>query len=92
MTEKFDSVLTTHGFCSVAVDKCVYVKCSTNDRVVITLYINDMITFGTCINIVNGTEYFLLPNLISKTWMKLMLCWVLNHEMLTWFVDYARAL
>lgn len=62
--EKFDQVLLSDGFSSVGVDKYVYTKILDNERVIIGLYVDDMLIFGTCIDIVHSIKYFLASNLI----------------------------
>ena len=64
--EKFDSVLMRDGFSSVEVDKCVYTKLINNECVIISLYVDDMLIFGTCLNIVLSTKQFLVFNFDMK--------------------------
>ncbi|OMO54671.1 Integrase, catalytic core [Corchorus capsularis] len=64
--EKFDKVLTCDGFTSVEVDRCVYIKSVGNDCVIISLYVDDMLIFGTCIDVVNETKRFLTSKFDMK--------------------------
>lgn len=64
--EKFDQVLIKDDFSSVEVDKCDYTKVADNDYVIICLYVNDMLIFGTCLNIVKHTKLFLSTNFDTK--------------------------
>lgn len=40
-------------------DKCIYTKIENSDCVIICLYVDDTLIFGTCINIVLRTKTFL---------------------------------
>ncbi|XP_071928182.1 uncharacterized protein [Coffea arabica] len=64
--EKFDQVLIKDGFSSVEVDKCVYVKIINDQYVIISLYVDDMLIFGTSLDIVNSTKYVLSSNFDMK--------------------------
>jgi len=48
--------LASGGFSSVKVDKCVYTKFIDNECVIISLYGDDMLIFGTCHEIVRSTK------------------------------------
>ncbi|XP_071940012.1 uncharacterized protein [Coffea arabica] len=48
------------------VDKCVYVKIINDQYVIISLYVDDMLIFGTSLDIVNNTKYFLSSNFDMK--------------------------
>ncbi|XP_071905928.1 uncharacterized protein [Coffea arabica] len=48
------------------VDKCVYVKIINDQYVIISLYVDDMLIFGTSLDIVNSTKYFLSSNFDMK--------------------------
>ena len=54
--EKFDSVLMRDGFSSLGVDKYVYTKLINNECVIISLYVDDMLIFGTCLGVVLSTK------------------------------------
>ena len=56
--EKFDNVLLENGFLSVEVDKCVYKKCTGKVCVIIALYVDDMLIFGTSLSMVHSTKRF----------------------------------
>jgi hypothetical protein len=64
--EKFNQVLISDGFSSIEVDKCVYTKCVNNECVIISLYVDDMLIFGTCIDIVIRTKSFLASKFDMK--------------------------
>jgi hypothetical protein len=57
--EKFDKTMIADGFSSFDVDKCVYAKILNDECVIISLYVDDMLIFGTCIDIVIKTKNFL---------------------------------
>ena len=61
--EKLDSVLLCDGFLPNDVDKCVYSKSENGEYAIICLYGDDMIIFGTNIDIVSRTKLFLGSNL-----------------------------
>ena len=57
--EKFDQTVLSNGFISVSVDKCVYTKSIDNEYVIISLYVDDMLVFGTSMDVVYSTKRFL---------------------------------
>jgi len=57
--EKLDNVLLCDGFSTNDVDKCVYTKLENGECFIICLYVDDMLIFGTCIDIVSKTKLFL---------------------------------
>ena len=57
--EKFDNALLKNEFLSVEVDKCVYIKCIEKECVIIALYVDDMLIFGTSLTVVHSTKRFL---------------------------------
>jgi len=52
-------VLLCDGFSPNDADKCVYSKSENGECVIICLYVDDMLIFGTCIDIVSRTKLFL---------------------------------
>ena len=54
------------GFSSFDVDKCLYVKTLNGECVNISLYTDDMLIFGTCIDIVIKTKNFLSSKFDKK--------------------------
>ena len=64
--EKLDSVLLCDGFLPNDVDKCVYSKSENGECIIICLYVDDMLIFGTCIDIVSRTKLFLGFNFEMK--------------------------
>jgi len=57
--EKLDNILLCDSFSTNDVDKCVYTKSENGECVIICLYVDDMLIFGTCIDIVSKTKLFL---------------------------------
>ena len=64
--EKFDNALLKNGFLSVEVDKCVYTKCIEKECVIIALYVDDMLIFGTSLIVVQSTKRFLASQFDMK--------------------------
>ena len=64
--EKFDQTLINNSFSFVEADKCVCTKCIDGECVIISLYINDILIFGTNLNIVCETKGFLALNFDMK--------------------------
>ena len=59
-------MLLCDGFSHNDVDKCVYSKFENGDCVIICLYVDDMLIFGTCNEIVARTKLFLGSNFEMK--------------------------
>ena len=64
--EKLDNVLLCDGFLPNDVDKCVYSKSENGECVIMCLYADDMLIFGTCIDILSKTKLFLVSNFEMK--------------------------
>nr|KAJ0221579.1 hypothetical protein LSAT_V11C200099630 [Lactuca sativa] len=65
--QKFDDVVLSNGFALNQVDKCVYSKFDTfGKRVMICLYVDDMLVFGTDLEEVNKTKKFLSSSFEMK--------------------------
>ena len=47
-------------------DKCVYIKCAGKECVIIALYVDDMLIFGTSLSIVHITKRFLASQFDMK--------------------------
>ena len=56
---KFDHVLVTNGYSINNGDKCIYIKYEDNTYVVTYLYVDDMLIFGTTLEVVCETKKFL---------------------------------
>ena len=57
--DKFHKTILSFGFEVNGSDACVYSKLFDNDCVIICLYVNDMLIFGSHINAINSTKSFL---------------------------------
>ena len=64
--EKFDNALLENEFLSVEVDKCVYTKCTGKECVIIALYVDDMLIFGTSLSVIHSTKRFLVSQCDMK--------------------------
>jgi len=56
---KFDKVTLSYGFVVNDADKCIYSKSDNSDYVIICLYVDDMLIFGSNISCVNEIKKFL---------------------------------
>ena len=59
-------MLFCDGFLANDVDKCVYSKFENDDYVIICLYLDNMLIFGTCIDVVFRSKLFLWFKLEMK--------------------------
>jgi hypothetical protein len=64
--EKFDQTLTSVGFVVNEADKCVYYRYGKGERVILCLYVDDILIFGTNINVIKEVKYFLSQNFEMK--------------------------
>ena len=65
--QKFDDVVLSNGFSLNQADKCVYSKFDTSGKgVIICLYVDDMLIFGTDQDQVDQTKEFLSSNFDMK--------------------------
>ena len=62
--QKFDQTLTSNGYIVNGFDSCVYSKMFGSDCVIICLYDDDILIFGTNVNVVIEAKMFYLLNLI----------------------------
>ena len=64
--QKFDQVVLSNGFKVNESDKCVYSRFINNKGVIICLYVDDMLIFGTDLEQVQNTKEFLSKNFDMK--------------------------
>jgi hypothetical protein len=64
--EKFNNTLTTVGFCVNEADKCVYYRFSGGKGVIMCLYVDDILIFGTDLEAIMETKVFLSKNFDMK--------------------------
>ena len=60
--KNFEHALLSRGYTSIKVEKCVYTKYGNDGCIVICLYIDDMLIFGTNTEIAEATKKLLLSN------------------------------
>ena len=64
--EKFDSCMIANGFKSNECDKCIYYKSHGHLHVILCLYVDDMLIFGSNFHIVQETKNLLQNNFDMK--------------------------
>ncbi|KAH9765249.1 hypothetical protein KPL70_001801 [Citrus sinensis] len=64
--EKFDSVILSHDFKHNNADKCVYFKFTNDIGVIICLYVDDLLIFGTNMQGVDDTKKYLTSQFKMK--------------------------
>ena len=64
--EKFDSTMTSVGFCVNKADKCVYYWFNGGEGVILCLYVDDILLFGSNIDAINRTKSFHSQNFDMK--------------------------
>uniref|UniRef100_I1PZ27 Reverse transcriptase Ty1/copia-type domain-containing protein n=1 Tax=Oryza glaberrima TaxID=4538 RepID=I1PZ27_ORYGL len=57
--EKFDKTLTSAGFAVNEADKCVYYRHGGGEGVILCLYVDDILIFGTNLEVINEVKLFL---------------------------------
>jgi hypothetical protein len=57
--EKFDTTLTFAGFAINEADMCVYYCCGGGEGVILCLYVDHILIFGTNIDVINEVKSFL---------------------------------
>jgi hypothetical protein len=64
--EKFDKTLTSVGFVVNEADKCVHYRFGGGEGVILCLYIDDILIFGTSLNVIKEVKDFLSQNFEMK--------------------------
>ncbi|TKC13487.1 hypothetical protein FA727_23545 [Robertmurraya kyonggiensis] len=64
--EKFDKTLTSVGFVSNEADKCVYYRFGGGDGVILCLYVDDILIFGTNLSVIKEVKDFLSQSFEMK--------------------------
>jgi hypothetical protein len=64
--EKFDNLILANGFKANESDKCIYYKFENNACIIICLYVDDMLIFGSNIHVVNDVKSLLCSNFDMK--------------------------
>nr|ABB46939.2 retrotransposon protein, putative, Ty1-copia subclass, expressed [Oryza sativa Japonica Group] len=64
--EKFDNTLTSAGFIVNEADKCVYYRYGGGEGVILCLYVDDILIFGTSLNVIGEVKDFLSKSFEMK--------------------------
>ena len=64
--EKFDSCMIENGFQTNECDKCIYHKSWNNSHVIVCLYIDDLLIFGSNVNVIGETKNILRSHFDMK--------------------------
>jgi hypothetical protein len=64
--EKFDKAMLSNAYLINGADKCIYSKFDNNEGVIICLYVDDLLIFGTSLEVVHDTKRFLSSNFDMK--------------------------
>jgi hypothetical protein len=64
--EKFDQTLTFVGFVMNEADKCVCYRFGAGERVILCLYADNILIFGTTLNVIKEVNEFLSQNFEMK--------------------------
>jgi hypothetical protein len=64
--EKFDKTLLSVDFVVNEADKCVYYRFGEGDGVILCLYVDDILIFGTNLNVIKEVKQFLSQNFEMK--------------------------
>jgi hypothetical protein len=70
--EKFDKTLTSVGFVVNEADKCVYYRYGGGKGVILCLYVDDILIFGTSLNAIKEVKEFLSKSFEMKDLGRLM--------------------
>ena len=57
--EKFDRTLTSAGFVVIEADKCVYYRYGEDEGVILCLYVDDILIFGSSLKVIKEVKKFL---------------------------------
>ena len=58
--------MLTYGYVINGADKCLYSKFINNESIIICLYVDDLLIFGTPVNVVHDTKCFVASNFDMK--------------------------
>jgi hypothetical protein len=64
--EKFDKTLISAGFVVNEVDKCVYYRYGEGEEVILCLYVDDVLIFGSSLKVIEEVKKFLSNNFEMK--------------------------
>jgi len=63
---KFSEIILSYGFDIDQTDKCVYHKVNRNNIMILCLYVDDILIFGSDMQIIKDIKYFLSQNFDMK--------------------------
>jgi hypothetical protein len=63
---KFHQVILKDGFTMMEEDHCVYLKCSNNSFIILSLYVDDILIAGNSKEMINTTKMWLSSNFEMK--------------------------
>ena len=64
--EKFDRTLRSNGFVVNEADKCVYYRYGGGEGVILCLYVDDILIFGSSLKVIEEVKEFLSKNFEMK--------------------------
>jgi hypothetical protein len=64
--EKFNLTLISAAFCVNEADRCVYDRYGGGQGVILCLYVDDILIFGTSLDVINEVKIFLYQNFDMK--------------------------
>src|SRR3954462_15298944 len=64
--EKFDKTLTSAGFIINETDRCVYYRHGGGNSIILFLYVDDILIFGTSMIVINKVKSFLSKSFAMK--------------------------
>jgi hypothetical protein len=64
--EKFERTLISTGFVVNKVEKCVYYQFGGGEGVILCLYVDDILIFGTSLDVIKKVKDFLSNNFVMK--------------------------
>jgi hypothetical protein len=64
--KQFDKVMLSNAYLINGGDKCIYSKFNNNEGVIICLYVDDLLIFGTKVDVVHVAKIFLSSNFDMK--------------------------
>ena len=64
--EKFNRTLTSAGFVVNETNKCVYYRFGGAEGVILCLYVNGILIFGTSLNVIKEVKDFLSQSFVMK--------------------------
>ena len=76
--EKFSIVISSFGFVSSSHDFALFIKCTDAGRIILSLYIDDMIITGVAIDGISVLKTELTRRFERRIWVLFDISWVLR--------------